>query len=319
MYHRIAALQSDIWNITVHPDEFEQHIQILSKQATVVPTEELVAALERKEIKRNTIAITFDDGYADNFLVAKPILDHYKLPATFFIASQNIGREEEFWWDELENIFLFCDYLPSVFTSTIAGETITFDLGNESRLSHDLKQQHQRWDACEHEPPTRRCALFLQLWQRLKPLPHAEQQIQLAHIRQWANIDPSTRPEFRSMSGAQLQSLGDSNLHSIGVHTISHPALAHHPKEFQWQELLDNQAFLTNAVGKPINLVAYPYGNYNHETMEVVDQAGFKGAFTTEATGVKNTSHKHRLGRFQVPNLSKQAFEVQLSKWQRTR
>lgn len=319
MYHRVAKLPSDVWKIAVDPGNFEQHAQILQKNYRVVPLHELADARARKALKKNTVALTFDDGYVDNFLAAKPILDHYQLPATFFIASGGIDQANEFWWDELEHIVLFTEALPPLFSSTIAGQVIELALGEEVQLSRALRQQHQRWDACTEAPPTQRAGLFLRLWQLLRPLAHAAQQRHLQHLRHWAGVAPSARPGYRSMSAAQLQSLGGSGLHTIGAHTVSHPALAFHAPAYQRRELVENRAFLEKIVAKQVDLVAYPYGNYNRETMAVAAAAGFRAGCTTEPKAVRHQSDTYCLGRFQVANIPGPSFAQQLRQWQKKR
>ena len=104
IYHRIAKVDFDPWNIAVTPDEFErQLIQLRSK--TVLPLQEFARLHIQKKLPRNAVAITFDDGYACNALVAAPMLESFGYPATFFVVSDAIARSEEFWWDQLEFIF----------------------------------------------------------------------------------------------------------------------------------------------------------------------------------------------------------------------
>ena len=49
---------------------------------------------------------TFDDGYADNLHGAIQMLEHFDLPALFFITTGGISSGREFWWDELEQLIL---------------------------------------------------------------------------------------------------------------------------------------------------------------------------------------------------------------------
>jgi peptidoglycan/xylan/chitin deacetylase (PgdA/CDA1 family) len=56
--------------------------------------------LEKGAPLRRELAITFDDGYEDNYLIAAPILKSMGLPATFFIATSFVGTESVAWWDE---------------------------------------------------------------------------------------------------------------------------------------------------------------------------------------------------------------------------
>lgn len=316
MYHRIAEAENDVWDLAVSPATFEQQMKLLKQSAEVLSVSELVEAVERKSLKRSAVAITFDDGYADNFLVAKPILDHYQLPATFFIPSQTIGTAEEFWSDELAHLLLATERLPPTFAGTVAGSPLRFELGAEAGLRDELRRRHQRWKAVVESPPTLRGALFLELWQRLRPLPYPQQQQLLQHLRAWAGVAASTRPAYRVMSREQLQRLGSSHLHAIGVHTVSHPALALHSAAFQQQELLANKIFLENAIGKKVTLAAYPYGNYSQETMALAAEAGLRACFTTEEKAVTTGSDLFRLGRFQVKDRPAAIFSRQLKAWQ---
>jgi peptidoglycan/xylan/chitin deacetylase (PgdA/CDA1 family) len=64
-----------------------------------VPLRELVSRIERgKSIDRH-LAITFDDGYLDNFENARPVLEKLSLPATFFVVTDWMGTDVVPWWD----------------------------------------------------------------------------------------------------------------------------------------------------------------------------------------------------------------------------
>lgn len=318
MYHRVAELPSDVWRIAVSPAHFEQHLHVLRTMYTVVPLGELADAVAQQTLRKPVVAVTFDDGYVDNFLTAKPILEQYEIPATFFVASGNIGKPDEFWWDELEQLVLATPRLPAHYSGTIAQQLIAANLTTETNLTESLRQQHQHWDANTQAPPTQRAALYLELWRALQPLPHAEQQPHLQHLRQWAGVLPGCRPQYRSLTGSELLELSRNPLFTIGVHTVSHPALASHSPAYQQRELLDNQAFLRQATTQPANLVAYPYGNFSPETLAVVAQNGFAAAVTTVPHTISATSNNYALGRFQVPDAAGPQFAQLLRQWQRT-
>lgn len=316
MYHRVAAPAADIWDIAVSPESFEQQLQILQKKSNVLPLRELAKAVKDGKVRKNSVAITFDDGYIDNFLVAKPLLEKYKLPATFFITSGNIGMEEEFWWDELEHIILFAPQLPQAFSAMLGGNPFAFDLQAETQLTGELQQKHNAWNACDEAPPTLRAQLFFALWQQLKPLPHPEQKAQMRIIRGWAGVPVSARTAYKSMTAAQLQELSQNNLFDIGAHTASHAALGMHSLPVQENELLDSRQFLSSVTGAAIPLLAYPYGNYNNETLVAAANTGFTAAVTTEEKAVTRRSRLYRLGRVQVKNISGKEFAAQLHQWQ---
>ncbi len=70
------------------PDTFEQHLVWLKESSVIVPFSKvwLEAAKSHEERDRPLVSITFDDGYADNYEYAFPLLHKYGIPATFFLT-----------------------------------------------------------------------------------------------------------------------------------------------------------------------------------------------------------------------------------------
>ena len=101
LYHRIASVAPDPWSLCVTPQHFEEHLQVLRQYCRVRLDQITHGAWSWKT---PTVAISFDDGYADNLHNAGPLLQRYETPATFFITTGGIDSRNEFWWDELERI-----------------------------------------------------------------------------------------------------------------------------------------------------------------------------------------------------------------------
>ncbi|HET9531812.1 MAG TPA: polysaccharide deacetylase family protein, partial [Blastocatellia bacterium] len=104
MYHRVAEVRSDPWSLCVTPQHFAEHMEILRRHARPISLRELTGALREGSVPRRSVVVTFDDGYLDNLKNARPLLERYDIPATFFIATGYLGGEREFWWDELERM-----------------------------------------------------------------------------------------------------------------------------------------------------------------------------------------------------------------------
>ncbi|WP_299758515.1 polysaccharide deacetylase family protein [uncultured Pontibacter sp.] len=316
MYHRIAELEPDIWRLAVNPENFEEHLRLLQRKWHVVPLAELAKNLKAKKLRNKSIALTFDDGYVDNFLHAKPLLEKYKLPATFFISSGNIGNQAEFWWDELERIILHSEQLPFIFDMQLEGIHVFMNLTAEYFLTESIKANHRQWKAYVQPPPTARAMLFLKVWETLRPLPHTIQQKHISEIRDWSGQTCTTlRPLCHSMTLQQAFALVNSSLVDLGAHTVSHPDLAAHSKTVQQQEILQNKKFLEEVSTDRINLLAYPYGSYTPDTMAVAKETGFTAAFTTDSRPIKSGSEPYRLGRFLIENWTGDELDQHLKQW----
>jgi len=311
MYHRIASPISDVWEIAVSADRFEQQLKVLQQKMNIVSLQELI---DTSHLTGNMAAITFDDGYIDNFEVAKPLLEQYKIPATFFITSKQNDIEQSYWWDILENCILFTEKLPPVFELFDNEYPLKFHLEGEVQLTEQLRNAHCLWKACTEPPPTLRAKLFFSLWQYLKLLPHAKQQQHLKKIISWAGSPEPADTANRTISASELNTLAGNRLFTIGAHSSTHPALGQHDADFQKKEMSGNRQYLQQIINKDVNFLAYPYGSYNSDTLMLAWELGFTAAFTTEEKAF-DKSQIYKLGRFQVKNMAGEEFESNLNKW----
>lgn len=91
-YHRIAERAED--SFTVSTEHFRAHMAYLSEHAEVIELGELVRRVsEGQAPERLTVAVTFDDGYADLAGVVREVLEHQQVPATFFVVTAMLDRE----------------------------------------------------------------------------------------------------------------------------------------------------------------------------------------------------------------------------------
>lgn len=314
MYHRVAQRLYDPWELCVSPSNFEEHLQVLKKTGLVISMHELTNRITNEQTDRPSIVITFDDGYLDNFLVAKPILEKYQLPATFYISSKHIGTEKGFWWDELAIICLKTVVLPQTLHLDIAGSAFDFFLGEETDLSASLSQRYETWSAYGAIPGLR-AKLYLALWEALSPLPYTQQQQVLTKLKEWAGMPPSVNIGEPCMSENQLHTLSVNPLFTIGGHTVTHPALAYHTRALQRQEIATNKQYLETLTGLPVNTFSYPSNSFTEETIEVVKELNFKTAFTTAAQPVNNRKDVFHIGRFQVNDWPASKFETELKRF----
>ncbi len=82
---------------TVNPKYFESQIKHLVENYNVIPLEKVTSN------NKNSVVITFDDGYKNNLEFAYPILKKYGAPATIFIVYDFIDKNIFAWWDRMEH------------------------------------------------------------------------------------------------------------------------------------------------------------------------------------------------------------------------
>jgi peptidoglycan/xylan/chitin deacetylase (PgdA/CDA1 family) len=106
MYHSVNPKSDPVMNrLIVSPKTFEWQMRFLKEQRyNVLPLEALVKLIKEKKIPPKTIAITFDDGYKDNYAYVFPVLKKYNLSATIFIIVNEVGRPQadRLSWDEIK-------------------------------------------------------------------------------------------------------------------------------------------------------------------------------------------------------------------------
>jgi peptidoglycan/xylan/chitin deacetylase (PgdA/CDA1 family) len=99
LYHRISEVNNDPFQLCVAPDNFDSQIKYLNEKFNTISLQEMAKGIHSGRMQKNTISITFDDGYEDNLVNALPILDKYKVPVTVFVTSGKLDDAEPFYWD----------------------------------------------------------------------------------------------------------------------------------------------------------------------------------------------------------------------------
>ena len=315
MYHRVDDVATDPWQLAVSPAHFDQQLRVLRQHWHPVSLTELSRAVATRSVVNRSVVLTFDDGYIDNFEQAKPLLEKYDIPATFFIPTQNCERQTLFWWDELQQIILDTEVLPQTLTLPIGDELLHYDLADDALLTPERRERQRSWIAFEDEP-IGRCALYQTLWSKLRPLPDPDQQRILTELHAWA-ADNQQPPGLVCMTPEHIRQLIRNPLFSVGAHTVTHPALADHAPAEQEAEISRSKAYLEQLTGKTIGLFAYPYGSFTEATVSIVDGQAFTAAVTTHEGAITRFSQPLRLNRYQVNNWRGDELQTQLTNWLR--
>jgi peptidoglycan/xylan/chitin deacetylase (PgdA/CDA1 family) len=305
MYHRVAEPLCDPWELAVSLHHFDQQMQILREVRRPLSMQQFVDGLRLGNLPERAVAVTFDDGYVDNLVNAKPTLERYGIPATIFLATGEIGQRHEYWWDELARLILQSknEIHSAVF---ICGERIPITL--ESR--DGPAAIGESWRASE--PPRRDSEqLYLSLWGRLRILTPAGRENVLGQLRMIFNSGAPDPWDF-PMSKDDVRTLRDGGTFSVGAHTVSHPMLSSLPPEERAQEIRQSRTDCEALVGVPIEGFAYPYGDCDPAIQGIVSDAGYRWACSTRSDRVRSANFDpFELPRMQVGDWN----AVQFEKW----
>ena len=288
IYHRVIALPSDPEMIAVSPRNFSGQLDYLKRHYRIVRFDE-----DWSEIREPAVAITFDDGYADNLLEALPILEEVGVPATFFVSTAHIGTDRLFWWHRLETLLLRAGEFPS-----------RFELRDPS------------FGRCwETGSLAQRRVLYVSLGMLMRRIESDRQDAWLNQLQEWAGCTPSCEERHRLMNREELRRLAESPWATIGAHTVSHTALSALPAAQQRQEIFSSKAELEDLTGQEIATFSYPFGRkneYNRTSVELCRQAGFTRAAANFPGQVHRWSDPLQLPRHLVRNWELETFAGQM-------
>ena len=314
MYHRIAEPEMDPWQLAVSRNNFKEHLEILAATGKVISTDKLINNISNKKLKSDCFCITADDGYQDNYLNAFPLIEEYACPSTIFIASGSIGSGEPYWWDTMRNIFLSAKKLPATLDITVGNKQFVYTLEKDGEIDAQQSKMHSAWH-WPQTPPTQRCEIYLELWMHLRDQPSMLINETVKQLVRWSGVEVTNDSGSYPMTRQELLEMSSGKYINTGIHTITHAALGAFPRQIQQTEIKGCKEYLDDNLARDHSSIAYPYGNYNKDTLEVARQVGLKGAFTTDPKPVTIKSDVYQLGRFQVINQTGEQFKKQLDHW----
>ena len=294
MYPRVAKLTADPWRLAVTPDHFARQIEILKRERDIVPMVRLTKEMREGRLSRNTAAVTFDDGYADVFHNAVPVLVHHSCPATVFVTSQPIVDQRGFWWDILCRILMETAILPEHLSIAIAGERLEWHLGDGG--SQTLTGES-------------RDALHVALHAMLKPMDPLRRQAFLECLAAWAGTEAGSRLSDRAMTADELRQLATIKGIEIGAHTLTHPSLPLISLEEAVREVAESRRQCEVMSGQPVTGFAYPFGDHDDASVQAVNASGLHYAVTTVQREIGPRTDPFRIPRILVADWDEADFQ----------
>jgi len=259
-YHRVIRLllEESVYvqpGMYVTADTFRRQIAFLKERFHVLPLAELVARVETGRKVAGCCAITFDDGWHDNFTQAFPVFQEFQLPATVFLATGFIGTDRLFWPEEI------CFYLQQVGMRASTRQSQVFE-----RFLNEVAYNSGEEAFLDN------AVLTLKGWS-----PHEREKV-LEHLRSAGTTPP---PGRLLMNWEEAEEMQASGLITFGAHTVNHVILDQVPKRQAEEEIVHSRQELESRLGVRPEFFAYPNGNFNSNLQAILKRHGFRGAVTT--------------------------------------
>jgi peptidoglycan/xylan/chitin deacetylase (PgdA/CDA1 family) len=272
IYHRVLPQPDPMLPDVPDAVMFSMHMSLISRFFRVLPLDSALTQLHSGRLESPAVAVTFDDGYADNLEVALPILRAFNIPATVFVAP-----------GFLDGGIMFNDAITEIFRRVPTG---LFD-------AQSLNLGAWRID----DWASRRLAAA-NVIRKVKYLPLDQRQLMIEKMLDLSGVD---LPDDLMLTTNQLQRLYNSGV-GIGAHTVNHPILAALDDDAAKCEIRSSKERLEQLLGEPLVLFAYPNGkpgvDYLQKHVQMVSDAGFRFAVSTREAVARKSDPVMEFPRF---------------------
>jgi peptidoglycan/xylan/chitin deacetylase (PgdA/CDA1 family) len=304
MYHRVLpkdspARKTEQPGMYVSPETLDLHLTELKRRFELVHLDEwLCRAREGLPLPKLACAITFDDGWRDNYEFALPVLAKHNAPATIFLVSSYVGTAQRFWPNRLRSLLDKALASPG---------SIDFPEPLMSIIEPMLVQAKQRGVLLEDDVD--------RAIQGAKGL--AEERIRSLVEAAGKSCGDSTEAT-EILSRSEIAEMAATGLVRFGSHTMTHLRLGGRipPQELE-QEIAGSRSRLLDMLGQEIDLFCYPNGEISPEALDSV-RRHYLGAVTTRGgwhTAGRDPYLIRRIGVHEDVSNTRESILARVSGW----
>lgn len=290
LYHRVSAPGEAPGPHGVSEVNFRGHVEELKKNWKVLALGEAVEALRACALEKRAVAVTFDDGYADNLRAAE-ILEQAGLPATFFVTAGMVGSKTGFWWDRLARIFDASSPVEEFFEIDVAGARVAI-----------------KRDQTGH-------AVLADMFRKL-PVDSINRVIEALERKFPPSDDGEPLP--LPLSEEELNKLAGLEGMEIGNHGLTHDAVGALDGEDLESQLGRSGEILAKVTGKKARFFAYPFGapaDFDDRAVASLRKLGYEAAFANNPEGARTEHDLFKLPRFVVRDWTPGEFAKKLDRF----
>ncbi len=263
-------------NRHIEVKEFEKIISYLNKKYNITSLSELFEIHRNKtKTSKKTIALTFDDGYKNNFDIALPILKKYNTPATFYIITKGLNEDFLVWPDIIDiikkyhksditvNNYVFKH--PTFYCNEVNSELLNYLKTCGTKTEELVKTLNANFD--------------------------------------YVTTEKQNQPELcKLITKEDFVKYANESLIEYGSHTHTHFNLEYLNDEDTRIELLESKKILEDIIGKKVTSLAFPDGSYTNQTNKIALELGYNNLVAVEYKFNENNTNLNLLSRFTISN-----------------
>jgi peptidoglycan/xylan/chitin deacetylase (PgdA/CDA1 family) len=290
-YHRVNN-DEDVFFPGIPIKRFEQQMRFLREHFTICPLKELVQRMKDDDLPENAIAVTFDDGYRDNYLNAFPLLKCFSVSATIFLATGAIGSKRPLWHDK---VF-------AAFRGTIVPELAGFVPSNPHLSLTSVKQKLEAQK---------------QILEYLWAMDGEEREIAIRRLGERLEVlEMKDAETCRLMLSWEEVSAMNRDGIQFGAHTVTHPILSKLTVEDARREISGSKRTIDERLENAVTTFAYPVGrriDFTETTKALVEEAGFCCGLTMVCGNNEVETDPYEMRRIAPWDEDYEAFGLRLS------
>ncbi|MGV8141241.1 MAG: polysaccharide deacetylase family protein [Candidatus Woesearchaeota archaeon] len=254
-YHRVLDVGRDFdydrSNVSASVENFNNQMKLVSENYNVLSLDEFVEYVrDGKNFPKNSVIITFDDGYLDSYSNAYPILKKLDIPATIFLTANYIGSDKLFWWDAL------------------------------SYMIHNTKLKFFEIEGLGKISLEDRLEAFNRIKALLKGMDDNTKDKMLSELSKILGVKIPKGRMF--LDWQQIKSMSKNKV-SFGAHTCNHPILTNISLKDAKSEISSSKSIIEKHIGINVKSFAYPNGHkedFNKKIMSILKDKNFECAVT---------------------------------------
>jgi len=246
--------------LSVPLEAFDRQMAFLRERYQPVSLEDVVeAVVDGRPLPPLAVAVTFDDGYRDNYLYAFPVLRKYGIPGAFYITAGCVNMGEPLWTSRLRYYFM-----------ATGKPSLALDQPQRKALSLDS--------------PAARNASFAYTIATIKSAGKQRGGEIFRDVQAKLGVTDLGPLRDTMMTWGEIEEMARGGM-TIGAHTLTHPNLPGLPPEEAEAEIAGSKTLIEEKVKAPVLHFAYPNGrgvsHFNEPVRDMVRKAGFLSSVTS--------------------------------------